>query len=113
MKKASSRSGRKQPDEFFLGELIGEKTRVASSSCKDSQGIEGTVQDESLNSFLVETEDGVKRIPKKGSVFAFGGFEIPGDVLIIRPEDRTKKLTKTKGWKQWIARTKTARFTGL
>ena len=114
VEKSSSRSNRKQPDaSLILGELIGEKARVAQSSCKGLQGIEGIVEDESLNSFVFRTARGAKRIPKKGSVFVFAGLEVPGEVLLIRPEDRTKKASKTKSWKKWIAKTRTAPCTAL
>ncbi|MCX6767486.1 MAG: ribonuclease P protein subunit [Candidatus Micrarchaeota archaeon] len=77
-----------------LGEFIGKKVRVAASSCKGVQGIEGTVLDETANTFVLETRRGRKRILKKGSVFLFEGEEVPGSLLIHRPEDRTKKLAR-------------------
>ena len=90
-KKAGPVSGRKR---FLLGELIGEKTLVAKSSCKDLQGITGLVLDETTNTFLLQTKSGVKRILKKGSTFFFpsADAEVDGMLLICRPEERTKKL---------------------
>ncbi|MBI5225151.1 ribonuclease P protein subunit [Candidatus Micrarchaeota archaeon] len=90
--------GRKLPKEeygFLLEELIGQNLKIKRASSKDLQGIEGRVIDESKNSFLLETSKGKKRIPKKGSTFVFESHhEAKGNLLLIRPEDRTKKLAK-------------------
>ncbi len=79
---------------FALGELIGRRVRVEKSSCKGARGIEGTVLDETLNTFVLATPRGRKRIPKKGAVFLFveEGEMVSGSLLLHRPEDRTKKL---------------------
>lgn len=81
---------------FVLGEFIGEKLRVEHSSSKGLQGLQGIVLDEKLNSFTVQTAVGKKIVPKKGSVFFFPdqSLSIDGSVLLVRPEDRTKKLAK-------------------
>lgn len=77
-------------------ELVGEKVKVADSSCKDLLGIEGTIIDESLNTFTVSTAKGLKRIPKKNTTFLFEGLGVTasGNGLQCRPEDRTKKVLK-------------------
>jgi RNase P/RNase MRP subunit p29 len=82
---------------FLLGELVGEKIKVVSSGCRSLQGIEGTIVDETLGTFVIATSArGRKRISKKGSVFEFaaGGRvqRVPGEFLYCRPEERTKKL---------------------
>ena len=85
---------------FLLGELVGEKIRVVSSGCRSLQGIEGTIVDETLGTFVIATAArGRKRISKKGSVFEFGAGarvqRVPGELLYCRPEERTKKLFQT------------------
>jgi len=80
-----------------FGELIVKRVRVERSSCKGAQGIEGIVLDETLNTFVLGTPRGRKRIPKKGAVFLFEGERVSGSLLLHRPEDRTKKLARLFG----------------
>jgi len=85
---------------FLLGELVGEKVRVVSSGCRSLQGIEGTIVDETLGTFVIATEArGRKRVPKKGSVFEFRIgkriHRVSGELLYCKPEERTKKLFQT------------------
>ncbi|NUN11339.1 ribonuclease P protein subunit [Candidatus Micrarchaeota archaeon] len=81
---------------FLLDEFIGEKLEIEHSSSKGMQGLEGIVLDETTNSFLIETKKGRKRIPKKGNIFKFPehGLNVYGSAIIMRPEDRSKKLYK-------------------
>ena len=77
-------------------ELIGHLVTVESRSAGHN-GLEGTVVDETKNTFLVEREGGsVIRVPKPGNRFVFRvgneRFAIHGDELTFRPEDRTKKV---------------------
>ncbi|MBI5229160.1 ribonuclease P protein subunit, partial [Candidatus Micrarchaeota archaeon] len=82
--------------EFLLGELIGKKVLVEKSSCKDMQGIDGLILDETQNTFLLEAKSGRKIVPKTGCTFFFpeSGIRVEGKLLICRPEERTKKLGK-------------------
>ncbi len=93
--------GRKLPKEdysFLLEELIGLNLKIKRASSKDLQGMEGRIIDEGKNSFLLETSKGRKRIPKIGTTFVFESHhEVEGNLLLIRPEDRTKKLAKEIG----------------
>ncbi|MFH1779978.1 MAG: ribonuclease P protein subunit [Candidatus Micrarchaeota archaeon] len=86
-------------NSFVLGEFIGEKLCIEHSSSKGLQGLKGIVLDETTNAFLIETSKGRKLVPKKGSVFLFPkhGVKVKGTLLIMRPEDRTKKLLKKMG----------------
>ena len=81
---------------FLAGELIGEKARVLQSSGKGFQGIEGIVADETKNTFVIDTSKGRKRVPKSECVFYFpdAGVEVKGSLLVVRPEDRTKKIAR-------------------
>ncbi|MEM4255310.1 MAG: ribonuclease P protein subunit [Candidatus Norongarragalinales archaeon] len=82
--------------EFLAGELIGEKARVEWSSDKGFQGLEGKITDETKNTFVLETGKGRKTVPKNGCVFFFlgAGVKADGELLVSRPEDRTKKIAR-------------------
>jgi ribonuclease P protein subunit POP4 len=81
---------------FLLEELIGLEVIVQKASSKALQGLEGRILDESKNTFLLETSRGRKRIPKATCTFLFipQNKEVDGKLLVARPEDRTKKLSK-------------------
>ena len=72
-------------------ELIGLPVVVTASTDPSLVGLRGTVADETRNTLLVETAKGEKRVPKKGTSFAFGGIPVQGDDLLFRPEDRIKR----------------------
>ena len=71
-------------------ELIGRFASVQGG------GPSGLVVDETMNTFLVETPSGVKRIPKRGRRFVFrvgnNDVVVQGDDIMFQPEDRTKKV---------------------
>ena len=93
---SSTRKPRFKPaeKEFLLGELIGRRVRIAFASEKSLLGLEGSIQDESLNTFVLHTGKGIKRVPKTSCTFAFpdAGVTVEGRLLAHRPADRTKKL---------------------
>jgi ribonuclease P protein subunit POP4 len=80
------------------GELIGLPVRVAESTDPTLVGVEGVVVDETLNTFLVQREDGRQvHVAKSNNTFDFlddGGepVRIPGDRIRFRPEDRIKRV---------------------
>jgi len=83
--------------EALAGELIGASI-VAPAGGGRARPIAGTIVDESLSTFTVRTP-GRRRlltIPKPGLTGALGlpRGEIPlrGELLRVRPEDRTKRL---------------------
>ena len=82
--------------EFLAGELIGEKAKVLQSSGKGFQGIQGLVTDETRNTLVLQTSNGRKRVPKSQCVFLFpeSGVCADGEMLVSRPEDRTKKVSR-------------------
>lgn len=88
-------------DNLIVHELIGLKVKIVKSSHKGLEGIKGKVVNETQNTFMIETEHGEKSVPKKGTTFSFqtssGPVNVQGTLLNYRPEDRTKKLWKTKG----------------
>lgn len=68
---------------------------------KDGREFEGTVIDETRNTILLETDSGRKRIVKSESMLEFHvnrkSISIPGDMVIKRPEERTKMSLKVMG----------------
>lgn len=80
-------------DWLALNEMIGEQVEVKKSPVKGMAGLKGVVVDETLNTFLIETPRGRKRVPKKNNEFFFAGKNelVNGSLLVARPEDRTKK----------------------
>lgn len=75
-------------------ELIGLETEVTNSDCKSFVGLKGVIIDETKNTLEIRTDDGDRTVPKKGKTFAFNiedkNTTIQGNVLIARPQDRTK-----------------------
>ena len=78
----------------LIGEFIGKKLVVLQSRARSFRGIEGKIVDETKNTFVVETGNGDKVVPKNGSVFDIGGRKVSGNEIMFRAEDRPKKLKK-------------------
>ena len=77
-------------------ELIGLSVTVRSAHA-EWDGLEGTVVDETKHTFLVERASRPDAlVPKAGQRFVFRvgteRFELNGDDIKFRPEDRTKKV---------------------
>jgi ribonuclease P protein subunit POP4 len=82
-------------------ELIGLDVEVVESTNRIQVGIKGLVVDETRNLLAVETEGGLKKIQKKGSIFIFKipdgkKVKVDGKKIVARPEDRIK--LKVKKW---------------
>lgn len=80
-----------------MGELIGLKVKIIKSTRRELIGLDGTVVNETLNTFLLESGKREKTVPKKLCVFEFssdGKHVIDGRDLVYRPEDRIKKYWK-------------------
>jgi ribonuclease P protein subunit POP4 len=92
-------------------EFIGLKTTIIDSPCKTIVKLTGRIVDETMNTFMLEyLADGTKKvitIPKHKTRFRFTipvnrsnsmeseiTIEIDGSILMKRPEDRIKKLSK-------------------
>lgn len=83
----------------FYHELIGLYSEVTNSSNKFLIGISGDIIDETKKTISIETENGIKLVPKNNSVFHLflpngEWVEIEGKILVNRPEDRIKKKYK-------------------
>ena len=83
---------RAESRKALLSEFIGQTVKVLESSCKAVHGLTGVVLDETQHTFWVQTENGRKRIPKKNTVFLFESGRLEGNDILVRPEDRLKKL---------------------
>lgn len=85
-------------NEIYLMELIGKNIKVANSPNMNNVGIKGRIIDESKNMIAIDAGDRVCNIPKTGTVFrvAFGDawYDIHGDAILLKPEDRTKEKRK-------------------
>ena len=71
-------------------EWTGKHARVTTAPNKSLEGMEGVVVDETRNTVIIETEKGVKRVPKHGTVFEIDGHEVIGDEVLVPPEERIK-----------------------
>lgn len=82
----------------LLGEIIGLPVRITEAPGVRPLPLTGVVVDESLHTLLVRRPGAPRprRIPKQGlrGVLVKDGDELPlvGEVLRMRPEDRTKAL---------------------
>ena len=79
-------------------EFIGKKAKVVEAANKDLENIQGIIIDETKHLFVVETNVGIKKVPKKGSTFQIEmenkKFNINGDLLLASPEERIKFKVK-------------------
>ncbi|MGI0071001.1 MAG: ribonuclease P protein subunit [Thermoplasmata archaeon] len=83
--------------EALAGEILGASVAIPASPAL-SRGVEGTIVDETLSTFVVRVPGRARplRLPKAGleGTIVLGAGELPlrGDTLRVRPEDRTKRL---------------------
>ena len=86
--------------DLVIGELIGLNARVVNAAGKEFTGLDGKVVDETQNTIAIETKGREKIIPKKGTRIEFTKngekITIDGELIALRPEDRTKKLWNLK-----------------
>jgi RNase P/RNase MRP subunit p29 len=83
--------------EALAGELIGAAVDLPPTPGHVTR-LRGTIVDESLSTFVLRLSDGRRtvRVPKAGLVgtitLAAGELPLRGELLRVRPEDRTKRL---------------------
>jgi len=92
------------PESLARHELIGLDVLVESSSEPGIVGLRAQVVDETRNTFLLETERKVVRIPKKNTSLIFllpngQKVRVAGSVLISQPENRINKRMQRMRWK--------------
>ena len=83
------------------GELIGLDVKVVGSKHPPYLTLEGRVVDETKNTFVVDTRDGLRVVPKKGQRFEFSLRDgshaiIPGELVTWAPEERIKRIRSSK-----------------
>jgi len=82
----------------LLGEIIGLPVHITEAPGIQPLPWEGVIADETLHTLLVRRTGStrLRRVPKKGlrATLVKDGDEVPliGEVLRVRPEDRTKLL---------------------
>jgi len=76
---------------IYAAEFIGAKIKVMNATNKSLQGLEGSIIDETKNSFKIKnSKQEEKTVLKKGAVFMINNNIIKGDEIIKRPEERIK-----------------------
>jgi ribonuclease P protein subunit POP4 len=93
-----------RPENLARHELIGLSVLVVGSTDSGLVGISGRIVDETRNTLLVETERGLKRIPKSNTSLTFilpdgQRARVSGSILISRPENRINKKMQRTRWK--------------
>ncbi len=82
----------------LLGEIIGLPVHITEAPGIQPLPLDGIVADETLHTLLIRRAGAsrLRRVPKNGlrAVLVKDGDEVPliGEVLRVRPEDRTKLL---------------------
>jgi ribonuclease P protein subunit POP4 len=93
-----------RPENLARQELIGLAVEVDGSLDVGLAGVSGKIVDETRNTFLIEMERGLKRVPKAGTSLIFAlpdgrKVRVSGNVLISQPENRINKKIKGSRWK--------------
>jgi len=80
------------PENLVSHEIIGLNAEIIESSNKQIFGTSGKVIDETKSMFILSTENGIKKIPKKHSKWKFTlgdkTVTLSGDLLQKRPHER-------------------------
>ena len=77
-------------------ELIGLDVLVSGALNPYHRGVSGHIIDETRNLVMIQAQNGIKRIPKFGTIFQFclpdqTLVEIHGSALILAPEKRLRR----------------------
>ncbi|MBN2735302.1 MAG: ribonuclease P protein component 1 [Methanomicrobiaceae archaeon] len=80
-------------------ELIGLEAKVSNSTNPEQIGISGIIFDETKNMLVINSEDGLKKVQKKGAEFDLKFpdetlVRVDGSVLIMQPERRISMRIK-------------------
>ena len=87
-------------NNILIHEFIGLTCEVISSLSIFLNNIKGIVIDETLNTLILDTKNGVKKIPKKNTKFKFTIPEtkeeliVNGNDIINLPENRPKRIVR-------------------
>jgi ribonuclease P protein subunit POP4 len=89
-----------RPGNVVHHELIGLHITIIKSKNRSLKNINGTIIDESRNMLTIMTDEGEKKVAKKGSHFLLSlpneKVEIDGELLEGAPEKRIKKTIPKK-----------------
>ncbi len=72
-------------------ELLGRHVTVFQAANKSLLHIQGECVDETKYALYIVTKQGVKIVLKRNVVFTIDSFLVDGNILIGRPEKRTKQ----------------------
>ena len=79
-------------------EFIGKNVKILEAANKSLENIQGVIIDETKHLFVIETNVGVKSVPKKGNTFQFDmdgeKIKVKGSLLLASPEERIKFKVK-------------------
>jgi ribonuclease P protein subunit POP4 len=82
--------------DILKAELLGCNCTIADSPNRPLVGLSGRIIDETQNTIVIQTKERNRRIMKKGSIFIITikdkKYQIKGDLINFRPEDRIKKI---------------------
>lgn len=76
--------------------LIGKEVEVVKSTNSSLIGIRGTIVDDTKNTLVVETQNGLKTVLKNTSIFLIDGIEVCGENIAKQPFERLKQKWKKK-----------------
>ena len=75
-------------------EYLGLDIEIIESGDESQRGLKGKVYNETKNTFVIKTKNGLKRVGKKGKKFMFVNEKekiyVDGDKINYRPEERIK-----------------------
>ena len=77
---------------FLRGEFIGLPVHITACSDPSLQGVEGNIIDETKNTLIIDSLQGVKQVAKDIATFVVDGVTINGKDIAFRPEDRVRKI---------------------
>jgi ribonuclease P protein subunit POP4 len=85
------------PENIIRHELIGLETSIAESSDLQIMGLQGKIVDESKFMLTIETENGIKNIPKENSRWK---FDLDGKLAFVNGNAITKRPFERIGIKK-------------
>jgi len=77
---------------FMRGEFIGLPVDIIACSDPSLQGVEGHIIDETKNTLVIDSPQGVKQVAKDIATFVVDGVTVNGKDIAFRPEDRVRKI---------------------
>ena len=81
-------------DNVYISEFIGNEVNIKKSSNINNINIHGKLINETKNMMFIQNNNKIMKIPKHRTIFTikFGNcsYDVDGDIIMMRPEDRTK-----------------------